>query len=71
MLVAVVMSGDVCCWFGLLGLRVGVFWFRISWSEFSIIWDMSCPLWSLVVECHVVEWAFMSPAIMQLSSRVR
>lgn len=30
----VVMSGDVGCWFLFPGILVGVFWFRIIWSEF-------------------------------------
>ena len=51
----VVISGvDVCCsvWFV----------FSVMWSEFLITSSISCPLWSLVYECHRVECAFISPA---------
>ena len=38
------------------GTLVGVF----VWSELLITSVISCPLWSLVYECHKVECSFTS-----------
>ena len=45
-----------------------MFVFKTICEEFWIRSAMSVPLWSLVLECHVVECAFMSPVMMLLVS---
>ena len=56
----VVISGeDVCCSVG-FGTLVGVFVFTVTWSEFVMTFAISCPLWSSVYECQIVECAFTS-----------
>jgi len=60
----VVMSGDVGCWFGFGGLRVGVLVLRMECVEFCMVSAMWLPLWSFVGECQSVECAFISPVIM-------
>ena len=52
----VVISGeDVCCSV-VFGTLVGVFVFSVMWSELLMTSAISCNLWSLVYECHKVEW---------------
>ncbi len=63
-LVAVVMSGDVGCWF-LAGILVEMSWFSMMWFEFEISSSISVPLWSIVGENHVVWCAFMSAVIIE------
>ena len=60
---AVVMSGDVGDWL-VCGSRVGVSVFSMICEELCIKSAISVPLWSSVLECHVVECALMSPVIM-------
>ena len=56
-----VISGvDVCCSVA-FGTMVGVFVFRVIWSELLMPSTISCPLWSSVYECQRVECAFTSP----------
>ena len=45
----------------LFGTLVGVFVFSGMWSEWLMISAISCPLWSLVYGCQIVECAFTSP----------
>ena len=60
MLDTVVISGeDVCCSVG-FGTLVGEFVFMVMWSELLMTSAISCPLWSSVYECHIVECAFTS-----------
>ena len=59
MLDTVVISGDVVCCSVVFGTLVGVFVFSVMWSE--LLMTSSCPLWSSVYECQIVEWAFISP----------
>ena len=54
-LVAVVMSGEVGCWFMCVGTLVGVFSFRMICSEFWRMSSMSVPRWSVRGECHESE----------------
>ena len=49
----VIPGGDVCCR-KVFGTLVGVFVFSVMWSEFLMTSAISCPLWSLVYECHGV-----------------
>ena len=52
---------DVCCSVVFCTL-VGVSVFSvILWSHFLIISSISCPLWSSVYECQMVEYVFTSP----------
>ena len=44
-----------------LALMVGVFVFSVMWSELLMKSAISCPLWSLVYDCQIVECAFTSP----------
>ena len=60
---ATVMSGEVGDWLE-CGSRVGVSVLSVICEEFCMMSAMSVPLWSLVLEYHVVECAFMSPVIM-------
>ena len=56
-----VISGeDVCCGV-VFHTLVGVFVFSFMWSELLMTSAISCPLWSLVCECHKVECTFTSP----------
>ena len=71
MVSAVVMSGEMGCWFGLNGSRVGVFWLRMMWFELRMSEVMSWSLWSVKGQCHVCEWALKSPVIMELGRLVR
>ena len=57
-LLAVVMSGEVG------GSRVGVSVLSMICDEFCMMSEISVPLWSSVLECHVVECALMSPVMM-------
>ena len=61
MLDTVVMSGDDVCCSVVFGTLVGVFVFRVMWSELLMTSAISCPLWSSVYECQRVECAFTSP----------
>ena len=55
------MSGDdVCCTVVFVTL-VGVFVFRVIWSELLVTSATSCLMWSSVYECQRVECAFTSP----------
>ena len=71
MLDTVVISGaDVCCGV-VFGTLVGVFVFSVMWSELPMTSVISCPLWSSLYECQImdlrcrrrlsVECAFTSP----------
>jgi len=40
----VVMSGDEGCWFLAMGIRVGVFVFKMIWFEFCSMSSMMVPL---------------------------
>ena len=51
---------DVCCNV-VLGTLVGVFVFRVMWSELLMTSAISCPLWSSVYNCQSVECEFTSP----------
>ena len=57
-LLAVVMSGEVG------GSRVGVSVLSMICDEYCKMSEISVPLWSSVLECHVVECALMSPVMM-------
>ena len=61
-LLAVVMSGEVGDWLE-CGSRVGVSVLSMICEEFCKMSEISVPLWSSVLECHVVECAFMSPVM--------
>ena len=50
LLAIVVISGDVCCWFAFVGMRVGVLELRIMCVEFSSMSVMMFPLWSCTGE---------------------
>ena len=56
-----VMSGDNVCCSVVFGTLVGVFVFRVMWSELLMTSAISCPRWSSVYECQRVEFAFTSP----------
>ena len=61
MLNTVVISGeDVCCSV-VFGTLVGALVFSVMWSKLLTTSAISCPLLSLVYECHKVECAFTSP----------
>ena len=48
----VINSGeDVYCSV-VFGTLIGVFVFSVMWSELLMTSAISCPLWSLVYECH-------------------
>ena len=49
---------------------MGVLVFRVMCVEVCIWSAMSSPLWSSVGECHIDEWAFMSPDRIELVSEV-
>ena len=57
----VVISGEYVCCSEVFGNLVGVFVFCVMWSELLMTYVISCPLWSLVYECHKVECAFTFP----------
>ena len=61
MLDTVVMSGDDVCCSVVLGTLVGVFVFSVMWSELLMTSAISCPLWSSVYECQILECASTSP----------
>ena len=65
-----VMSGEVCFWLAACGIRVGVFVLSVMWSEFCMMSEIKSPRWSVVGECHSVEWAFMSPVRIEFGSDV-
>ena len=54
------ISGEHVCCSVVFGTLVGVFLFRVMWSELLMTSAISCPLWSSVYECHKVECAFTS-----------
>ena len=61
MLDTVVISGeDICCSVA-FGTLVGVSVFSIIWSELLMTSAISCPLWTSVYECQILECAFTSP----------
>lgn len=64
---AVVMSGEVGDWFA-WGSLVGVSVFSVICEEFWSRSEIRVPLWSSVLECHVVECALMSPVMILLVS---
>ena len=43
------------------GTLVGLFVFSVMWSELLMTYAISCPMWSLVYECHEEECVFTSP----------
>ena len=57
---AVISVEDVCCSVG-FGTLVGVFVFRVMWSELLMTSAIRCLLWSSVYECQKVECEFTSP----------
>ena len=61
MLDTVVISDDDVCCSVVLDTLVGVFVFRVMWSELLITSTISCLLWSSAYECLRVECAFTSP----------
>ena len=65
-----VMSGDVGCWFAAKGKRVCVLVFSVIWLEFPRRSAMRSPLWSVVCESQMGEWAFMSPEVIELGRLV-
>ena len=60
MLDTVVMSGDDVSCSVVFGTLVGVFVFSVMWFELLMTSAISCPLWSSVYECQIVEYAFTS-----------
>ena len=50
-----------------LGTLVGVFVFRVMWSELLMTSAISCPLWSSLYECQRVECEFISPVRIECS----
>ena len=62
MLDTVVIYGEyVCCSVVMFGALIGVPVFSIICFELLMTPAISCPLWSSVCECHIIEWAFASP----------
>ena len=61
MLDTVVLSGDNVCCSVVCGTLVGVFLFRVMWSELLMTSAIGCALWPSVYECQRVECAFTSP----------
>ena len=59
MLDTVVMSGDDVCCSVVFGTLVGVFVFSVMWSELLMPYAISCPLWSSVYECQIVERSYL------------
>ena len=59
MLDTVVISGEDVYGSVVFGTLVGVF--CVMWSELLVTSTISCPLWSLVYECHKVECVFTFP----------
>ena len=57
------ISGEVCRWIAVDGVRVGVFRLRMLWSEPYIMEAKISPLWSVMGVNQRFECAFMSPAI--------
>ena len=55
------ICGEDVCWSEVFGTLVGVFVFSVMWCELLMTYDISCPLWYPVQECHKVECAFTSP----------
>ena len=51
----VVISGDDVCCSVVFDTLVGVFVFSVMSFELLMTSAISCPLWSLVYECHKVE----------------
>ena len=45
----------------MFGTLIGVFVFTVMWSQLLMTFAISCPLWTLVYECHKVECSFTSP----------
>ena len=54
------VKDDVCC-IVVFGSLVGVFVFRVMWSELLMTSAISCPMWASVYECQKVECAFTPP----------
>ena len=48
-----VISGEDVCFSVVFGTPVGVFVFRVMWSELLMTSAISCPRWSPVYECHL------------------
>ena len=67
LLLAVVMSGDVGDWC-MCGSQVGLSVLSMMCVDCCRRSAINVPLWSSVLECHVVEWALMSPDIIWLVS---
>ena len=53
-------SGDNVTFSVVFGTLVFVFMFSVMWSELLMTSSISCPLWSSVYECQIVECAFTS-----------
>ena len=51
----VVISGEVTCCSVVCGILVGVSVFSIMCSDFLIMLDISCPLWSSMCKYQSVE----------------
>ena len=58
MLDTVVISGDDVCCSIVFGTLVGVFVVSVMWSELLMTFAISCPLWSSVHDCQIMECAF-------------
>ena len=50
-----VLFGDDACCSVVVGTLVGLFVFRVMWSELLMTSAISCPLWSSVYECQRVR----------------
>ena len=61
MLDTVVTYGDEVCCSVVFDTLVGVYVFRVLWSELLMTSAINCPLWSSIYECQRVECAFTSP----------
>ena len=55
------ISGDDVCCSVVFGTLVSVFVFSVMWFELLMTSANSCPLWSSVYECQIVDCAFTSP----------
>ena len=67
MLDTVVISGDDVCCGVVCGTLVGVFVFRVMWSELLMPSTICCPLWSSVYECGMFVMYCM-PCCMSVSA---
>ena len=68
---AMVMSGEVGCWFDAGGLRVDVLVLSVRYVVFSMVSEIIVTRWSLSGENQVSECAFASAVIIVLLSCVR